>query len=504
MARLTASAPMAGSTPTPPWRRLFFKLLGGTLLPTVLALGSFAVLAHEVAQHLLEEELGKRLATAATGVATAILPEQVEAMADGDPGSLTFANVSRRLVTGVRRFDVRRAAIITPSGEARGDSEGQVALGRHAYETDADRREIARALAGQPAASVLFRGHDGRLYKRAYAPIARPNEAPVALAMVEGSASSFAELALLRRRMGLTTAVALALLLGVTALLSRRITGPVERLAEAADRIGRGDLAAPVPRETRDEIGALARTLDEMRAALAARDERMQMMLAGIAHEVRNPLGGISLFAGLLRDALAHEPARLEELARIEKEVRHLEAIVSEFLAYARRPPLARQELLLRPLLDEVAEHIAADHVTVTVRAPSGLTVGADEHQLRRSLLNLGKNAAAAACKKHPEGGGRVVLAAEEDADCLILRVADNGEGVAAELRAQIFAPFFTTKEQGTGLGLAFVKDTAEAHGGSIALLQGGAGSRDPEGLGGAIFELRLPKWVPSQQDGRS
>jgi signal transduction histidine kinase len=138
------------------------------------------------------------------------------------------------------------------------------------------------------------------------------------------------------------------------------------------------------------------------------------------------------------------------------------------------------------------------------VHAPSGLTVGADEHQLRRSLLNLGKNAAAAACKKHPEGGGRVVLAAEEDADCLILRVADNGEGVAAELRAQIFAPFFTTKEQGTGLGLAFVKDTAEAHGGSIALLQGGAGSRDPEGLGGAIFELRLPKWVPSQQDGRS
>ena len=75
-----------------------------------------------------------------------------------------------------------------------------------------------------------------------------------------------------------------------------------------------------------------------MRAALQARDERLQMMLAGIAHEVRNPLGGLELYAGLLRDALGGEPERLQEVARIEREIGYLKTVVNEFLDYARRP----------------------------------------------------------------------------------------------------------------------------------------------------------------------
>ena len=86
--------------------------------------------------------------------------------------------------------------------------------------------------------------------------------------------------------------------LALTAWIARRISGPITRLAQAAARLGRGDLDAPVPIETRDEIGLLAQTFDETRAALKARDERMQMMLAGIAHEVRNPLGGSSSTRG--------------------------------------------------------------------------------------------------------------------------------------------------------------------------------------------------------------
>ena len=82
--------------------------------------------------------------------------------------------------------------------------------------------------------------------------------------------------------------------LGLTVWIARRISGPVTRLAAAAARLGRGDLDAPVPIETRDEIGVLAQTFEETRAALKARDARAQMMLAGIAHEVRNPLGASS------------------------------------------------------------------------------------------------------------------------------------------------------------------------------------------------------------------
>src|SRR5204862_7075699 len=114
----------------------------------------------------------------------------------------------------------------------------------------------------------------------------------------------------------------------------------------------------------------LAATLDEMRAALHARDERLQMMLAGIAHEVRNPLGGLELYAGLLREALSGQPERLGEVARIEREVGHLKTVVSEFLDYARRPPPELASVAVRPLLTDVRElSEAAGGASVPVEA---------------------------------------------------------------------------------------------------------------------------------------
>ena len=111
-----------------------------------------------------------------------------------------------------------------------------------------------------------------------------------------------------------------------------------------------------MPVETRDEVGQLAARLDEMRAALRARDERLQMMLAGIAHEVRNPLGGLELYAGLLREGLAGQPERLAEVARIEREIGYLKNVVTDFLEYARRPRPELAPLPLPELLNEVAE----------------------------------------------------------------------------------------------------------------------------------------------------
>ena len=137
----------------------------------------------------------------------------------------------------------------------------------------------------------------------------------------------------------------------VIVFIARRITGPVVRLAarRRAHRARRSSATA-VPVETRDEIGLPgATTLDEMRAALQARDERLQMMLAGIAHEVRNPLGGLELYAGLLRDALGGEPERLQEVARIEREIGYLKTVVNEFLDYARRPPLELGDVRAAP-----------------------------------------------------------------------------------------------------------------------------------------------------------
>jgi signal transduction histidine kinase len=467
--------------------RLVRKLLVATVVPSVAVLAVFGTLAYEVARRSLEDELGKRLATAAAGAALLVFPAQITAVGPGDEASDTAANLRRQVERARQAVGVRRVLLVARDLTARADSEGLVALGAHAHELGADAVEIERAARGRPTASPLFWGRDGRPYKRAYARVAAPGAADAAgLMMVEGSADYFVSLASFRRRLLAAGAAGAALIVLFASLVAARITGPVGRLAQAADRIGAGDLGASVPVETRDEIGVLAARLDEMRAALAARDERLQMMLAGIAHEVRNPLGGLELYAGLLREGLAGQQDRLAEVARIEREIAYLGRVVTEFLEYARRPVPHPEPFAVRPLLEEVAElgrgsAPPEERPGFTVDAPAELACQGDRGQLRRALVNLARNAAVAA-----GAGGQVVLAARPVADGargVAWEVRDSGPGVPDELRDKIFTPFFTTREKGTGLGLAFVREIVRDHGGEIAV------DRAPEG--GARFSFR-------------
>lgn len=488
-----------------PSGRLQTRLLVGTLGPTVLALAVFGVLAHEIARRVLDDELGRRLAMAAAGTAGMILPEQMTALGaeQAEPAgqtdgaaSLTLANVQRRLSVARERFDVRRALLVVANGDGSGfvgrvDTDGRLTPGSEAHELGADRLELARAAAGRPTASPLFIGHDQLPYKRGYAGIgANP---VVGFAVVEASADYLVPLRAFRRQLVVVGATALGIVLGVTIWMARRVSRPVSRLAAAAERIGRGNLDAPVPIESSDEIGLLARTIDRMRAALKARDERLQMMLAGIAHEVRNPLGGLELYAGLLREALTDRPERLEEVRRIEREVHYLKIVVAEFLEYARRPAPDLTPVSLGALMDEIRELAMEPHASGALPAPvievtvdAGLRVRADAGQLRRALLNLVRNAITAVARNHPQGGGRVRVAARRaEAGRVSVVVEDDGPGVDPTLREKIFTPFFTTREKGTGLGLAFVREIIHDHGGDIHV--------EDTPAGGARFCFDLP-----------
>jgi signal transduction histidine kinase len=463
--------------PRPPRGRLLAKLLVVMLVPATFALALFAVTAHEIARGVLEDELGRRLATAATSVSLLVLPEQLAAIAAGDEQSNTYANLRHRATQTRERLAVRRVLLVARDLTARADSEGALALGAPAHELGVDALEIERASLGQATASPLFVGRDGLPYKRGYARIGNP---AAGFAVVEASAEYLDALAAFRRYLALGGAGSLGLIVLLAAWLSRRMTGPLERLAAAAERIGQGDLAGRVAVETRDEIGLLAARLDEMRAALRARDERMQMMLAGIAHEVRNPLGGLELYAGLLREGLAAEPERLAEIARVEREIAYLKNVVTDFLDFARRSAPVLEELLAESLLEEVAElcRTVGGGPALRVECAPGLTARADRAQLRRALLNLAKNAVAAAGP-----AGQIVLAARREGRARIAwEVRDSGPGVPDEIRDKIFTPFFTTRERGTGLGLAFVQEIARDHGSAVAL------DRAPEG--GARFRF--------------
>jgi signal transduction histidine kinase len=484
-----SSSPTARpSAPALP-RRLFARLLLAALGPTLLALAGFGFFAHDAARRTLEEEMGRRLGAAAAGTALQVLPEQIQTLGAAEDAPLTLTRVQRTLEQAREQLDVRRVALVAADLTGRGDTDGRIALRARAHEFSADAVELARAAAEGTAASPLFVGYDGRPYKRAYARVGPPG-APAGFVVVEASADYLQSLSRFRRWFVAAGGLGLGFCALFIILLARHLTRPLARLAAAAERIGRGELSAPVPVETRDEVGLLAARLDDMRSALRARDERLQMMLAGIAHEVRNPLGGLKLYAGLLRESLAQAPERLAEVGRIEREITYLEHVVTDFLEYARRPRPELLPLPLRPLLEEVAEVAvqgqvgAAGHPALAIEAGGDLLALADRGQLRRAFINLVRNALTAAGPR-----GRVVLAARVEAgpggrhiEC---EVRDSGAGVPEALREKIFEPFFTTGEKGTGLGLAFVREIVRDHGGEVRV--------DGAPEGGARFRFRLP-----------
>lgn len=503
---------------------LLTKLLVAILAPTLLTFAGFAILGHIAASRALEAELGRRLASLAAVTAAQISEESVALLGPGDESSRTYRNLRRRLLDVRDAAAVSRVYLFAVDGTSRVDS-ADLPIGSRDYTLETSRSELRRVFPdggrmGVAVSSLLFRGRDGALYKSGFAPIRPQTEgaAPQFAVGVDGSAALYADLLGLRQTLfsvGLLGALSLVVL---AVGLGLRLTRPLRRLRESARLIGAGVFDQKVwqPDAARagtgggvtggDEVAELARGLEAMRDGLRVRDERLQMMLAGIAHEVRNPLGGMELFAGLLAEELAAAPmgsgaaaggpdltAAQGYVARVQRELRHLQAVVSDFLEYARRPRPQLSRVGVADLLSDVRDSVVSTAQVRVQLAPvaADLCVRADPTQLRRALLNLAQNAVQA-CTDAQGGASRaadasfqVTLSAQAIGGQVQLGVCDNGPGIPDDVREKIWTPFFTTRAQGTGLGLAFVREIVEDHGGSIDLQTGASGT---------TFTLRLPK----------
>jgi signal transduction histidine kinase len=248
-----------------------------------------------------------------------------------------------------------------------------------------------------------------------------------------------------------------------------------ERLQHSHDRLEQ------TVRALRDELGEKNRQL-ERRNRLAALGE----MAAGMAHEIRNPLGGIHLYASLLAEDVSDRPPSLQLVQKISAGVRRLEGLVSQVLAFTREISASIVEADLAEVVHEAVslaqERIRARRIEAVVEGPASMPVRIDPLLMGQAVLNLVLNAVEAM------GEGkclRVLYSAPADGGRgtqLRLLVEDDGPGIAPAILDRIFNPFFTTRDNGTGLGLAIVHRIIEAHDGSIT-----AANREE---GGARFEI--------------
>ena len=265
----------------------------------------------------------------------------------------------------------------------------------------------------------------------------------------------------------------------------------------------------------RDEVATLKSELQETHRRLRRSRQLAALgeMAAGIAHEIRNPLGAIALNLEALTEDLFDRPGELQLCGRVSKAVTRLDAIVGDVLSFARdtrvRAASIRPSEVIMAAVEHAEDLVDAHDIDVDLSLDEDLEVMADAALLEQSLLNLIRNACEAMALVDGPRRLMVGLRSRELRDPergiiphAVFEIRDTGPGIPEEVRERMFNPFFTTRAEGTGLGLAIVHRIVDAHGGRLDVSAGHPGT---------IMSLSLPLELRPEimgddvaEDGRS
>lgn len=207
-------------------------------------------------------------------------------------------------------------------------------------------------------------------------------------------------------------------------------------------------------------------------------------MSAGIAHDIRNPLNIIRATATRLKKRYDDPEQPDEKFEFIPEEVDRLNSTLTSYLQFAKEEPPQMQHCNVSESVGKTLRMMHAElveaHIDLQTQLPEEVLGNIDEHYLRQAVLNVVLNA-----KEAMPQGGELNVSLSRHANELRLRFVDSGEGLTPEVRVRALDPFFTTKQQGSGLGLAMVRRIVEQHGGRIALGEAATG--------GALVDIFLP-----------
>ena len=301
-------------------------------------------------------------------------------------------------------------------------------------------------------------------------------------------------------------------------ILVGRITQPLRELRNSAEAVGRGDFTRRIVRFTDDECGDLAVAFNGMTTSLQNSHSELRkavdtlkstqsqliqseklsavgQFVAGVAHELNNPLTTVIGFADLLSGTETNEKNR-RHMELIAKSAHRCHKIVHSLLSFARQQVPERRLVKINNLIDEVLEIMAYDLRTssITIVRELGLNLPeilVDPHQIQQVFVNILGNARQAL--ENFRRDGEIIIRSHQMGSVVLIEFKDNGPGIRADNLSRVFDPFFTTKPQGkgTGLGLSLSYGIIQEHGGKITV-QSEAGH-------GAEFTIMLP--VPTQTD---
>jgi signal transduction histidine kinase len=292
-----------------------------------------------------------------------------------------------------------------------------------------------------------------------------------------------------RQQILIAGAIALALAVLAGWLVARALALRVKRLEQAAEQVAAGDFSRPIPVDSEDELGQLARAFNDMQRQLAQLDRARKQFIATASHELRTPLFSLGGFVELLEDEELDEETRRRFLAQMRMQVERLRKLTVDLLDLSR---LEAGSLELRPEpvdLSELARSVSNEFEPVLAQRDAHLEVRltgkpvealCDPVRVAQIMRILIDNALT-----HSSPGTDVVVSATRDDGFARLAVRDYGRGIERQALSQIFEPFYTSDDaQGSGLGLAIASELAERMHGRL-----GVESRP----GRTVFTLELP-----------
>ena len=278
--------------------------------------------------------------------------------------------------------------------------------------------------------------------------------------------------------------------------LSRFITKPLYRLVDFTHSLSRGEFGKRIESSSKDEIGELSETFNNLSHELKLYRERMEesykqmlrtekltalgRLSAGLAHEIRNPLTSIKVLFQTFKD----NPALTKEDMRVVlSAVEQMDDLLTKFLRFAKSDEFNLSDVYINSLIKQDLNLIQFQVKTQPIKINMELTklppVKADRAMIQQALFNLILNAVEAM-----PGGGLLTIRSRLDNGYVTVDINDTGAGIPAEIRDKIFDPFFTTKSDGTGLGLSIVYNIMAIHNGEVAFNSNGEGT---------TFTLKFP-----------
>jgi len=311
-----------------------------------------------------------------------------------------------------------------------------------------NRNEILNLDQDHSTVSLPFKGNDGKWYLWGFFRL--NNEHWLAIREDANKLEKIDDLSKLFLIVGIIGAV-VTLVIGW--LVAKSITRPIDRLVRFSSEIGQGNLNTSPPVKMHGEIERLSVEMDRMRQNLFRNQKEKEDILAQIAHEIRNPLGGIELFSSLIKEDLQRDNRSTEYIDKILGEVNDLKNLITAYLNFS-RPQTAEQDIVNLPLLFSELKNFVKNRLeNKNITIVENLEVDEilfDQSHLKMILLNLLSNSVDSV----PQNGVIKFESFISKSETKI-SISDNGNGISEKDLPNIFKPFFTTKKEGTGLGLA-------------------------------------------------